>query len=79
MPRDLYKSSNGDLWVLARDGHTGLPVVEHTPNHASGGRPTVLSLAQFLAAQHLGPEHAELLRLIAGLADQSADPARSRS
>jgi hypothetical protein len=79
MPRDLYSCTNGDLWILARDDHTGLPVIEHTPNQASGGRPTVLSLAQFLAAPHLGPEHAELLRLIADLADRCADSAHSPS
>ena len=64
MSRVLYESPNGDTWYLVTV--EGEPMVRHVPNAPSGGRATEVSVDAFLSAGHRGPEHAELLRLIAG-------------
>jgi len=35
--REIYRSSNGDRWLLARDPETGRVFVRHEPNLPSGG------------------------------------------
>jgi hypothetical protein len=69
--RELYRSANGDRWSLIRDG--GQVLVLHEPNAASGGRPSRLELGDFLVRDAQGPQHAELLRLIGTLVDQTDD------
>ena len=64
--RILYESSNGDTWHLVAVG--GEPMVRHIPNGRSGGRTSEVRVGAFLSASHHGPEHTELLRLIAMLA-----------
>ena len=64
--RELYRSSNGDRWRLARDPDSGRVFILHEPNLASGGRTSQIDIGTFLAADH-GPEHQELLRLIGTL------------
>jgi len=64
--RQLYRSSNGDRWHLARDGETGRVFVRHEPNQPSGGQASDIGLADFLAAGE-GPEQQKLLNLIATL------------
>ena len=66
--KDLYRSANGDFWLLVRDD-TGRVFVRHEANHASGGTVTDSEIAEFLAQGGLGPEKQELLRLIGSLAD----------
>ncbi len=70
--RELYRSSNGDRWQLARDPASGRVFVLHEPNLASGGRPSHIDIGSFLGAGH-GPEHQELLRLIGTLVERPAD------
>jgi hypothetical protein len=42
--REIYRSANGDRWLLARDPDTGRVFVRHEPNLPSGGRsPTLRS------------------------------------
>jgi hypothetical protein len=61
--RQLYRSSNGDTWFLARDPVTGLAFVRHQANAPSGGRVTDLEIDDFLGGPQ-SPERDALLRLI---------------
>jgi hypothetical protein len=72
--KELYRSANGDLWVLVRD-ETGRVFVRHEANLASGGTVSDLEIADFLGEGRLGPEQQELLRLIGTLADYKITPA----
>lgn len=54
--RQLYSSSNGDRWEAGRD-ELGRLVIIHTPNVSSGGKPKLMDIGAFLAADHYGPEH----------------------
>jgi hypothetical protein len=69
--RELYQSSNGDRWFLARSADTGV-FVEHVPNPPSGGRTSRIEIGAFLMRGPQGPEHQELLRLIGTLVEGSA-------
>jgi hypothetical protein len=63
--RELYRSPNGDRWLLVRDPGSGRVLVRHEPNAPSGGRAGDTEVGDFLArGGGRGPEHAELLRLI---------------
>jgi hypothetical protein len=64
--KELYRSSNGDRWCLARDRDAGRVFVRHEPNIASGGRASEIEIGAFLSAG-LGPEQQELMRLIGTL------------
>jgi hypothetical protein len=66
--RELYRSSNGDVWHLVRTG-TGGVFVNHQPNEASGGRPSSEEVAAFLATHPYGPQHQALLSLIGSLVE----------
>ena len=68
--RELYRSSSGDRWQLARDPDSGRVFILHEPNLASGGRTADVPIDAFLATGH-GPEHQELLRLIGTLVEES--------
>jgi hypothetical protein len=70
--RELYRSSSGDRWCLARDPDSGRVFILHEPNLASGGRTSQIDIATFLATGH-GPEHQELLHLIGTLVEESAE------
>ena len=74
--RDLYRSANGDHWLLIRDD-TGRVFVRHEANVASGGTVTDSEIADFLGQRGLGPEKQELLRLIGSLADYKITTAGS--
>lgn len=65
--RTLYRSSNGDVWRLARDTETGRVFIQHAANLPSGGRVEEIEIGPFLATTGRGPEHQELLRLIGTL------------
>jgi hypothetical protein len=70
--KELYHSSNGDRWYLARDPDTGGVFVRHQANPASGGHLADIEVGLFLS-QGNGPEQQELLRLIGTLVDETAD------
>ena len=70
--RELYASSNGDRWFLARDPDLGRVFVRHEPNAASGGQRAEFEISEFLARGGQGPEHQALLRLIGTLVEDRA-------
>jgi hypothetical protein len=71
--KELYRSPNGDRWLLGRD-RDGLRVfVRHEPNASSGGRPTDIDIGAFLAGDARHPQHEALLRLIGTLAQESGE------
>jgi hypothetical protein len=61
--RPLYISPNGDAWFLARDPETGLALVRHMANAASGEQVTDIELGAFLSGPQ-NPEREALLRMI---------------
>jgi hypothetical protein len=63
--REIYRSPNGDRWLLALD--TGRVFVRHEPNLPSGGQVADIEIGAFLIAAGNGPEKQELLRLIGTL------------
>ena len=74
--REIYRSSNGDSWFLARDPKSGHGIIIHEPNQSSGGKPSFKAIGEFLLLGADGPEHQALLRLIGTLAeDHSETPA----
>ena len=64
----VYRSSNGDVWYLARED-SGRVYVGHEPNAASGGTSSRLDIATFLATGPEGPQHQALLSMIGSLVD----------
>ena len=66
--REFSASSNGDRWFVGRDEGTGLAVVVHRGNEASGGTVTHVELGAFLSRAGSPPEQVDLLRLIGTLA-----------
>jgi hypothetical protein len=82
--RELYKSSNGDRWLLAREPESRHVFVRHIPNEPSGGKTTDIEIGAFLCERSYGPQHIELLRLIGTLVEKGSDrgdeePRRSNS
>jgi hypothetical protein len=65
--REIYSSQNGDRWLLAHEPDSGRVFVRHIPNLPSGGKPSDTELGAFLCERSYGPQHEELLRLIATL------------
>jgi len=65
--REIYRSANGDRWLLARDPDAGRVFVRHEPNLPSGGQVADIEIGAFLIAAGNGPEKQELLRLIGSL------------
>lgn len=68
MPRaaeEIYRSSNGDRWLLIRDPVSGQRFVRHEPNASSGGRITETDVDAFLRVGGPGPEYAALRHLLA--------------
>ena len=64
--REIYRSSDGDVWSLARSEINRRVVVVHDPNLASGGRRSEIDLGPSLSTG-AGPEQQALLLLIDGL------------
>lgn len=69
--RELYTSSSGDRWLLARDMTWGRVFVRHEANPASGGHINHIEISAFLEDGQQGPEHMELFRLIGTLVDDT--------
>jgi hypothetical protein len=61
--RELHVSSNGDKWELTEDDEKRF-FIGHTPNEASGGRQSIMTLASFLQPDHQGPQQDALKQLI---------------
>jgi hypothetical protein len=76
--RELYRSSNGDRWLLARDPATGEVFIRHEPNRSSGGQPSHIEIAAFLSRGPRNPEHLALLQLIGTLVEGSPDTPMTR-
>src|SRR5262249_35769125 len=74
--REIYRSPNGDRWLLALDTETGRVFVRHEPNLPSDGQAADIEIGAFLIAAGNGPEKQELLQLIATLV-QGAEATRS--
>jgi hypothetical protein len=66
--RELYRSPNGDRWLLIREAVSDRALVRHEPNVPSGGQVSVIGVGEFLSRGH-GPEQQALLRLIGSLID----------
>ena len=66
--RDLYRSSNGDVWQLLHDPASGQMMVRHTPNAASGGQVRETSIESFLRGGD-GPQQHALRSLLNGAPD----------
>jgi hypothetical protein len=71
--RELYRSPNGDRWLLGHDPAGARVFVRHEPNPASGGSPIDIDIGEFLARDARHPQHEALLRLIATLANRSTE------
>ncbi len=65
--REIYRSANGDRWLLVRDPDSGRVFVRHEPNLPSGGQVVDIEIGAFLIAAGNGPEKQELVRLIGTL------------
>jgi hypothetical protein len=65
--REIYRSANGDRWLLAQDPNTGRVFVRHEPNLPSGGQVADIEIGAFLIGAGNGPEKQELLHLIGTL------------
>jgi hypothetical protein len=74
--RELYSSTNGDRWFLARDLVTGRVFIRHEANVPSGGRVTEIDIGTFLSRGQRNPEHEALLNLIGTLFEGSRERAR---
>ena len=66
--REIYRSENGDRWLLCRDDDERVFVL-HKANVSSGGAVTKIELGDFLGRGKAGPEHQALARLIGSLVD----------
>jgi hypothetical protein len=64
--REIYRSPNGDRWLLARGPETSRVFVRHEPTFPQVDRSWTLR-SPFLIAAGNGPEKQELLRLIGTL------------
>lgn len=67
--RELYRSPNGDCWLVARDPAVERVFVRHQANAASGGQVSDIEITDFLGRGAQNPEHQALLRLIGTLVD----------
>jgi hypothetical protein len=76
--RELYRSPNGDRWLLVRETLSERVLVRHEPNLASGGKASLLELGEFLSRGH-GPEQQALLRLIGSLVEVEAGSSANSS
>ena len=67
--RDLYRSANGDRWILIRDDYrAGLRASRGEPRFGRNRKPTPRSTSSW-ARMPLAEKKQELLRLIGSLAE----------
>ena len=67
----IYRSQNGDVWLLLRETPSKRILVRHTANAASGGQITDLPVEEFLSINGSGAEHQALSVLLVRLAQSS--------
>jgi hypothetical protein len=60
----IYRSANGDRWLLMTDTGSGRTFVRHEANRSSGGRVTDTDVEDFLDIGGSGPEFSALRNLI---------------
>lgn len=60
MNDEIYRSANGDRWLLVRERQ----VVRHEPALASGGRVTETAVEEFLTRTGSSPENQALRALL---------------
>jgi hypothetical protein len=60
MSEEIYRSANGDRWLLIRERN----LVRHEPNLTSGGRVTETPVAEFLERTGSSPENQTLHALL---------------
>ena len=70
--RELYRSPNGDRWLLIRETVSDRVLVRHEPNLPSGGKASVVEIGEFLFRGR-GPEQQALLRLIGSLVEADTE------
>jgi hypothetical protein len=58
---EIYVSSNGDRWLLIKDGDRN--IVRHIPNPSSGGHPRDIELDTFLVTNRNSPQGQALIQL----------------
>jgi hypothetical protein len=66
----IYRSANGDHWILIRDINSARTSIRHEANPSSGGHVTEMDVDAFLNIGRSGPEFAALRRLL----DRPTDP-----
>ncbi len=69
---EIYRSENGDRWLLCRQDN-GHAYVEHKANLPSGGKVTSIEIGDFLGNGRAGPEHQALIRLIGNVVEKPRD------
>jgi len=67
--RELYRSPNGDRWLLCKDA-SGRVFVLHQANIPSGGQTSRIELADFLTRGY-GPEQQALHQMIGTLVEST--------
>lgn len=74
----IHASANGDCWFLCHGSDPADAFVFHEPNGPSGGTPSRIGIADFLATDAGAPERIALLRMIGTLveAGHAAPPGR---
>lgn len=82
--KEIYSSSNGDRWLLAREPDSGKVFVKHEANAASGGFGSQMEIDSFLTRDRHSPQANRLLALIGSLvlgvpASEVAMPLRRNS
>jgi hypothetical protein len=60
----VYRSANGDRWLLMTDTASGSKFVRHEANQSSGGQVTDTDVEDFLDIGGSGPEFSALRNLI---------------
>jgi hypothetical protein len=70
--RELYRSPNGDRWLLIRETVSDRVLVRHEPNRPSGGKVSMVEVGKFLCRGR-GPEQQALLRLIGSLVEAETE------
>ena len=77
--RGLHSSADGHRCYLARDPGSGRVFIRHEPDASSGGRRADIEVGAFLSRDAHGPEHGELLRLIATLVEDAPPAVEARA
>jgi hypothetical protein len=70
--QQIYRSANGDRWLLMTDTASGHKFVRHEANQSSGGQITDRNVEDFLAIGGSGSEFAALRKLLGQTSEGSA-------